>query len=379
MLSLLRTPRPTLSVVALLLAAPLRAQGPVTAHATPPTDPGTALRVPGAAPANHVALMGPAFDVRPGVADDGTALVFPGTRVAANGMSLRQCTSGAINLVGVPPGSVIVRAYLYWQWISLPAPVPGLQDALWIQHTPRVVPNPAGGLAMPARFRPVRVAGTLVGSGPDPCWLGGANFTYRADVTRIVSGGATYQLWLPAGAAPAADWTDPFSQFSFPPGPYCEGASLVVVYASPSEPPGTTLIYDTGLAGTMFVTTPGISYNLTGFTAPGSESRWINIGGDGQTGAGYGDVFSLGLEMTVFQGLALAGGGAGAPIFSFYNDSDWNGSANKPVGQLWDTSGHEVSAVLPAGSTAASVTVFDPTGSPFADCLVPAANVLWIR
>jgi hypothetical protein len=323
--------------------------------------------------------MGPTFDVAPGSDDNGLLMVYDLTRVAANGISLRQCTSGAINLVGIPPGSSVVRAFLYWQWISIPGPVPGLQDVMWFGRLPRSVPNTAGGIAATTRLRARAVQGTLVGAGLDPCWAGGGNFTYRADVTALVRGGGTYTVWLPTGAAPGARWEDPFSQFAFPPGPFCEGASLVVVYQNPLEPPGTTLIYDSGLAGVMFMTTPGIAYNLTGFVAPGSESRWINIGGDGQSGAGYSDLYGLGFEVTTFQGSPLAGGGAGTPFISAYNDSDWNGSGNKPVGQLWDTSGHEVSAYLAAGSAAASIRVFEPTGSPFADCLVPAANVLWMR
>jgi hypothetical protein len=83
--------------------------------------------------------------------------------------------------------------------------------------------------------------------------------------------------------------------------------------------------------------------------------------------------------VTLFNGFPLAGGGSGLALPSLYNDSDWNGSANKPLGQLWDTSGHDVTPYLPAGAGVATIQVFDPTMSPLTDCLVPVCNVLWVR
>lgn len=317
------------------------------------------------------------FPIPPGIDDNGIPLVFGGTRVAANGGSLRNCASTGINLVGIPPGSVIVRAYLYWGWTGLPGPVPGLHDTLRIALMPLSPTVGPPGLAAPVACRARNVVGTLVGAGADPCWLGGGNFVYRADVTPVVTRGGSYMVWLPTGAAGATDWSDPWG-VPGPVGPLCEGASLIVVYASPLEPPGTTYLYDGGLAGTMFSSTPGFGYTLAGFAYAGIEARWIHVGADGQQGAGYPDVFDLGLETTVMGGVDIAGGGFGVLAPTLYNDSDWNGSANKPLGQLWDTSGHDVTFVIPPGAGAIPVAHVSSGGGP-GDCLVAVCDVLWLR
>jgi hypothetical protein len=300
-------------------------------------------------------------------------LVFPNTRVAANGVGLRDVASGGIDLVGVPPGSTVVAAYLYWCWISLGAPTPGLHDTMSIARVPRIsAPGLAGaGVSLGLTMKPVRYTGTLVGSGPDPCWNGGANFVYRADVTASVTRGDSFVVWLSPGAAGQQNYRDPWA-FPFPIGPHCEGASLVVVYTNTTEFMGTTHIYDSGLSGNMFHAWPGTGYFLSGFFYPGGEARWINVGADGQAGAGYQELHSMGLETTLFNGIAIAGPGS-------LTDSDWNGAGNKPLGGLWDTSGHDVSAMLGFGSTIANIQVSAPPPATITDCLVPVCNVLWMR
>jgi len=310
----------------------------------------------------------------PGTGDAGDMLVFPGTRVVANGGSLRHTASTGIELVGMPPGSVVVRAYLYWTWVSLGAPVPGLHDTLRISRVPRApvvgVFGAGAGLAWNVRVR--TVTGVLVGAGPDPCWFGGGNFVYRADVTPFITRGDTYLVWHPTGAAGSRDYSDPWGAPG-PVPPLCEGATLVVVYTNGIEPMGVTYIYDAGLAGTMFLADPGLMYGLGGFFYPGTEARWINVGADGQTGIGYPDLDVMGLETTTFAGAPIAGPG------SAYNDSDWNGSANKPLGQLWDTSGHDVSALLPFGAGGVGIAVSSPPAVISTDCLVAVCNVLWMN
>jgi hypothetical protein len=314
--------------------------------------------------------------ILPGFDDDGFPLIYPGTRVAANGGSLRNCASTGINLVGIPPGSTIVQAFLYWGWASLPGPIPGVHDTMYLARLPISPVAGPPGAALPVRCRPRPVTGLLVGAGADPCWGGFANFVFRADVTAFITRGGTYTVWIPPGATPVT-WADPWG-FPGPLPPLCEGATLVVVYTNPLEPPGTTYIYDAGLAGLMFLSTPGFGYTLTGFVYPGISARWIHVGADGQTGTGYGDVLDLGVETTFFGGLAVAGGGFGLAPPSLYNDSDWNGSANKPLGQLWDTSGHDVSAAIPPGAAAVGLFHVGPAGGPISDCLVPVCDVLWM-
>lgn len=303
----------------------------------------------------------------------GGFLVFPNTRVAANGVGLRDVASGGIDLVGVAPGSTVVAAYLYWNWISLNAPTPGLHDRMSMARVPRISAAPLAGstISLGLTMRPRSHVGTLVGSGADPCWNGGGNFVYRADVTAQVTQGDSFVVWLPPGAAGQQNYRDPWA-FPFPTGPHCEGASLVVVYTNMTEFMGTTHIYDSGIAGGMFHAWPGTSYVLSGFFHPGAEARWINIGADGQSGAGYQELHSMGLETTLFNGISIAGPGS-------LTDSDWNGAGNKPLALMWDTSGHDVTQTMGFGATSATIQVSAPAPATVTDCLVPVCNVLWLR
>lgn len=328
------------------------------------------------APAQALGTIEPGTTLGLAQADAGTQrgfpLVFPNTRVAANGVSLRDVSSGGIQLVGIPPGSTVVAAYLYWSWISLPAAVPGLHDTLTMARVPRRVSSPfAASGSAGFVLRPMDFPGVLVGSGADPCWNGGLNLVYRADVSAMVQRGDSFLVWVPPGAAGASNYRDPWA-FPFPVGPHCEGATLVVVYTNTSEFMGTTHIYDVGLAGNMFHAWPGTGYNLSGFFHPGNEARWIHVGADGQSGAGYQELHSMGLETTYFQGFPIAGPGS-------LTDSDWNGAGNKPLAILWDTSGHDVTPYLGPGQVTVNVSVNAPAPSVITDCLVPVCNVLWLR
>lgn len=302
----------------------------------------------------------------------GFPLVYPNSRVVANGVSLRDVSSGGIQLVGMPPGSIVLAAYLYWTWISLPAPIPGLHDTLAMARLPRSASSPiAGPGSAGIALRPVDFTGVLVGSGGDPCWNGGLNLVYRADVSTLVKRGDSFVVWIPPGAAGASNYRDPWA-FPFPLGPHCEGATLVVVYTNTSEFMGTTYLYDVGLAGNMFFASPGTGYFLGGFFHPGNEARWIHVGADGQSGAGYQELHSMGLETTYFQGFPIAGPGS-------LTDSDWNGAGNKPLAILWDTSGHDVTPYLAPGQVSANISVNAPAPITITDCLVPVCNVLWLR
>ena len=246
-----------------------------------------------------------------------------------------------------------------------------MHDVLSLARLPRLPGHNLHGPLQGYILRPQEFTGVLVGSGVDPCWNGGGNFVYRADVTGFVAKGDSYVVWPQPGAAGATDYRDPWA-FPFPVGPYCEGASLVVVYTNPNEAMGTTSIDDSGRAGNMFFADPGTTYTLTGFFHPGLEARWIDIGADGQSGAGYEALHAMGLETTWFNGFPLAGPGS-------LTDSDWNGAGNKPLAGMWDTSGHDVSAFLSPGATSAGIQVAAPAPASVTDCLVPVCNVLWVR
>lgn len=298
--------------------------------------------------ANNAQIVNAVLDVKP-------SLVYQRTRYDTGGVSLRNQQYGAITIGSIPPDAKVVKAYLYWMWASMAAPVGGLHNqVLFKRISPSLFP---AGLAM------ATMTGLPVGSGLDPCWLGGSNYVYRADVTALVagaglSGGGVYLVALKPGSAGSFDRSDPWGL----PGsvaPLAEGASLVVVYQHTTEPMGTVRIYDVGLAGNMFGAV--LAYNLTGLPAGGTLSLWDTIGGDGQAGASR--LATIASETTTIDLVPVAGPG------SPYNDSNWNGSDGRPLPQLWDTHGHDVGLKIGA---AGSVAVNFTSGG---DCLVPAANV----
>jgi hypothetical protein len=96
---------------------------------------------------------------------------------------------------------------------------------------------------------------------------------------------------------------------------------------------------------------------------------WDNIGADGQHGsAARTAAASISDETTTINGFPVAGAG------SMYLDSDWNGSAGLPVTQLWDDTGHDITAAAPPGTVNLNVVINSVLLS--ADCLTPVANVV---
>jgi hypothetical protein len=134
----------------------------------------------------------------------------------------------------------------------------------------------------------------------------------------------------------------------------------------------TVSIYDGGLAGHTFSPIPAFNYTLNLPLKTVAGVLWDNIGSDGKhSNLGSREAtLTIGDETTTINGPpAVAGPG------SAYVDSDWNGSAGLPVTELWDDTGHDISASAPKGTAALNVSIFAAGPLP-ADCLTPVANVV---
>lgn len=126
----------------------------------------------------------------------------------AAGAGLRNRGSGTINVAGIPAGAGVKKAYLYWAILN---PV-----------------SPGGAMEL----NDVDVADVALASTDDPCWTAGNVWTFRADVTALVSGNGAYKVdGYPTGLV---DNSDPWSNNVQP---LAEGASLVVLWAMPSISP----------------------------------------------------------------------------------------------------------------------------------------------
>lgn len=338
-------------LLALLMA--LTAASTVNAFTSVPTDSNNSQNnktVPfGAGPCAASA------GVRPVTAlaslDPDPSMTFPNASYGTGGAALRNREAGNIGVSGV--NGATQAAIIYWAVIT-DGPPPVADTSINVQ---RLSPGPPSVV--------VNVTGTVVGTGPQPCWIGDTITVFRAAIPLVVAtGNGSYQVTINPGAGGVTDGSDPW--VSFPVLPLFEGASIVLVGAGT----GTVAIYDVGLAGNTFFGNPGLTYMLSlPTTASGTLTLFDNIGADGQQGLSRTSLIAD--EGTTINGIPVAGPG------SLYNDSDWNGSSGYPLPQLWDDTGHDITGATPAGTTLLTINV--STTNPLFDCLTPVANVIEIH
>jgi lysophospholipase L1-like esterase len=242
----------------------------------------------------------------------------------AAGVGMRNLGYGTISITGVPAGAKVKSATLLW-------------DILADSATPSFAQGSLNGTAF---------TGTPWASGASPCWSAGANFSYEADVTSLVTGNGSYRLT--GFATGQSDGADPWTSGST--APLDEGASLVVVYELSSLPEVTVQI------GEGATETPGASASATlnGFTVGAKASASTTyIVADGQMA---GNTASF--DGTTLPNVSFPGG-------------DPQAVPNYSQGNLWDTVTTDVSSYMKSGDTSATVGV---TGGQ--DCLVWVGQVL---
>jgi hypothetical protein len=205
------------------------------------------------------------------------------------------------------------------------------------------------------------VRGKVVGSGPQPCWIGTTITVFRAEVPpSLANGNGLYQVTLKKGAAGSTDGADPWSEAVLP---LWEGASLVIVGTGM----GTVGIYDRPLSGNLIDVSFSYTLDLP-VAANGVLTLWDNIGADGQSGVSRSADPFVSQETTTINGSLIAGPG------SDYNDSDWNGSSGLPLPQLWDDTGHDITLAILPGATRLNITIDAPT-----DCVTTVANIVEVQ
>lgn len=277
--------------------------------------------------------------------------VFKNASYGTGGVALRNRGAGGISIGGV--FAPVQAAYVYWAVI-------GPNKAASVITIKRLYPGVAG---------PANLPGVAVGAGPPPCpWPGSQIVVFRALIPpAIANGNGLYEVSLLGGAAGTVNGSDPWTTAITP---LWDGASIVMVgQPSPVAPPGIVAIYDRVLSGKTFVSGAGLAYNLIlPVPTPGARTLFDNVGADGKHTLGASRLAAPAMtsETTTIGGPALAGPG------SAYWDSDWNGSSGLPVPELWDDTGHDITA-LGAGLLALPVTVAQPGGG---DCLTPVVNVV---
>ncbi|GAB61060.1 MAG: DUF3344 domain-containing protein [Candidatus Jettenia sp.] len=259
----------------------------------------------------------------------------------ANGIALRNKTSGWIPLRGVPDGSTVVKAFLYWNFSD----------------------TNATGLGSVVVFNGNRVNGIKRADSADPCWGLTGNHTYRANVTPFIPANNPNQdyevvinfngIISTTGQNP---WAPTESQTK-----RLEGATLIVVYSNASTSGKQVRIYD-ALNGSEF--SGSATFTLTHPALSGS-GLFTMCGADGQRGSGHDTHANTSNEKTTFNGTQVAGTSVAG--------GDWDGSTGLPLPQLWDVHTHVVT--FSGTSSIVVYTAKDPNAANL-DCLVPVVFVL---
>lgn len=301
---------------------------------------------------------------RPAASTVSPSQVYQNAGFASAGVALRNRGAGTIALSGV--NGDIQAAWLYWAVITKGTP----KKANTSVKLSSFFPAPGGAT--------ITVDGSVIGSGPSPCWLGDTTTVYRGAVdTSILSAGhgnGLFQITLNKGASGVTDNSDPFAVLKNgkpnSPLPEMEGASLVVVGSGS----GTVAIYDEGFAGQMFIASSGFGYSLTLPLNPKRASTvlFAEIGADGQLFSGdLNPDPGIANKLTTINGVPVAGTGASDPL------PDWDGLVGVPLPQLWDDSEHDVTTAAAGGSAAMAVQISGgAAASGGSDCLVTVANVV---
>ncbi|MDD9970266.1 MAG: hypothetical protein OXR73_28755 [Myxococcales bacterium] len=254
----------------------------------------------------------------------------------ANGVALRDRTRGFIHSRGVPPGSQVIRSYLFWNYSDGVREAPGVASVLF-----------DGNL----------VVGSKTADNTDPCWGKAGNHSFVADVTAFTTqaGGTNqdYEVVVVFDGKTSTLGQNPWAPQLLS-DVLLEGATLVVVYRNRAThgqlylfaPPGDNMFYGSAI---YMLPSPGIGRAL--FTA---------FGADGQRGAGHDNDPLASNEITLVNASQVAGPAVAA--------SDWDGSDGWPLPQLWDTHTHVVEI-----REQVSRVEYNSAGG---DCLVPVGFVL---
>ena len=276
---------------------------------------------------------------------------YAGADYATGGVGLRNQEQRSIIISGLPVGVGMPQdAYAYWSVLLANGNPPPAVTQLKIVRTWPI--GPTAGVAT--------VTGDLIAIGGDPCWGSVGNYIYRAHVpVGVASGNGTYLIKLLPGASGLTDGEDPWNGNTV--FPLFEGASMVII----GNGTHTVSVFD-GIAGLTSTGNP-VAYTLNLINPTnGGAVLWDNIGADGQVGASRLAAVGTPDETTTINGVPIAGPGIGA----IDSDSDWNGSAAFPLPQLWDDTGHDITAAAPAGTVALNVSFTSP-----GDCWNTVVNV----
>jgi hypothetical protein len=217
-------------------------------------------------------------------------------------------TSVDIVISDLPANAVIRKAFLYWTTIGVAFPTVTMNNTA--------------------------VTGTEIGTTGDTCWGIGNNFLYRADVTSLVTGNATFTL------------TNILSALTGPDG---QGASLIILYSDPADTRRNFLAINDGAVG--FVGNGEVATSVAdGFVVPAGVAR-----------------------IRAFT--AVADGQPAGDAVSYNGTVASTGDAYQGLeGAMWDTRIDDITALIAPESTSITTSV-----DGFGDCLAWSFSAISIE
>jgi hypothetical protein len=217
-------------------------------------------------------------------------------------------------------------------------------QALLFWHGPTNSTDPAANASVTFAGTPVK--GTNIGVDSDNCWGFVNSQAYRADVTGLVTGNASYAL---------SGFTKPG-----PPAVDINGVSLLVFYDDGNSANDRNAVAWNGndsnqSDGAWNETIPGVPY-------PGSGSASLDlIVGDGQS---YND------GKVDVNGTTIANAG---PVFQGLVGPNYSGNPSGVTGSLWDMNTYDITSLLDPGSNTLNIT--SPANGDCLSLVVAMANV----
>ncbi len=252
----------------------------------------------------------------------------------AAGVGLRNRGAGTIQIMKVPAGAQVYKAFLYWNIVD---------ETRQARHK-----------ALSLNGKPV--TGSFIGAAHSPCWteMYGSSYSYRADVTSLVRGNGSYKITGVASGITTGE--DPWTVH--PVLPLAEGASLVVIYTKSSYPTTRVYLWEGAEYSDSSVSPYIVVGPIPALSDPVGLVRTTAIVADGQTN-------SEGPTLSV-EGNPVSGS-------NFAGSDPKKGGGYFTYGNLWDTATYSVGDMLYPGLPEMEIGIIGSS-----DCAVWVAQVVSI-
>ena len=252
----------------------------------------------------------------------------------AAGVGLRNRGAGKIKIDQIPAGAHVYKAFLYWNIVD---------ETRQSRHKL---------LFMNGKL----VTGSFIGAAHSPCWMAmyGSAYSYRADVTSLVTGNGSYKLTGVASGITTGE--DPWTVA--PILPLAEGASLVVIYTKSSYPVTRVYLWEGAEYSGSSVSPYIVVGPIPALSDPVGLVRTTAIVADGQSDA-TGPTLSV-------EGNPVSGS-------NFAGSDPKKGGGIYTHGNLWDTATFSVGDMLYPGLSQIEIGIIGSN-----DCVVWVAQVVSI-